>query len=243
VWIPSLPPLAVSLWLAPLLALLAIGAGYLSGWLKLRRGFRTGDTRKIFHFTIFAAAAVLSRGLGFEAVNLLGGVVALYVLALLRLGDGNVFYEGLARESDRPQRSFYIVLPFLATAAGGILSTLFFGGFATVGFAVAGCADALAEPIGIRFGKHRYRVPNFGGGVTSSRSLEGSVAVLAASFLAAVLVLWVLRDGATGGASSVLLSAAVIAVLGTVVEAISHHGLDNLTLQVVASGIAHFLLG
>ena len=41
-----------------------LACGHLAGWLNQRRGVRTGFTRKIFHFLIFAGAA---------GVHLLGG--------------------------------------------------------------------------------------------------------------------------------------------------------------------------
>lgn len=170
---PTLPGLETCLWLAPTLAALVLAAGTISGWLKARQGLRTGDTRKIFHFTIFSVAAFLSHRLGFEAVNLLGGIVGLYVLVVLGLGDGRALYEALARESDAPRRSLYIVLPFVSTAVGGVLSTALFGRFSTVGFAVSGFADALAEPIGIRFGRHRYCAPSLGVGVAERALARG----------------------------------------------------------------------
>ncbi len=237
-WSPTLPGLETCLWLAPGLAALVLSAGAISGWLKARHGLRTGDTRKIFHFTIFSAAAFLSHRLGFEAVNLLGGIVWLYVLLVLGLGEGCALYEALARESDAPRRSLYIVLPFVSTAVGGILSTALFGRFSTVGFAVSGFADAIAEPIGIRFGRHHYCAPSLGVGVRSERSLEGSAAVFIAAFMASAIVLWFEAAEPFPTLQGVLGTAVAIAVVGTLVEACSQHGLDNLTLQVAASGAA-----
>ncbi|MBI4606323.1 MAG: hypothetical protein HY721_30530 [Planctomycetes bacterium] len=238
-WTPRLPPLETAAWLAPALAALVLAAGFASGWLKVRRGLRTGDTRKLFHLAIFAAAAVLGRSpLGFEAVNLLGGVMTVYLAWVLAASEGSLLYEGIAREADAPRRSLHIALPFLATAAGGIAAVSLFGPHAVVGFAVTGVADAIAEPIGIRWGRHRYRVPTFGRGVVSHRSLEGSAAVLAASFAAALAVLAALPPELRGGPARIAATAAAVAATAALVEAVSPHGLDNLTLQVAASGVA-----
>lgn len=240
-WTPSLPPLFTTLWLGPCLALYTVAAGALSAWLKARRGLRTGDTRKVFHFAIFTAAALLGRALGIEAVNLLGGVVAGYVVVVLAVGDGNPFYESLAREGDAPRRSLHIVLPFLATAAGGVTSSALFGPHAVVGFAVTGFADAVGEPVGIRWGKHRYRVPTFGRGVKSERSIEGSAAVLVSAFAAAAVVLSTVPGDAAGvppGLPRTLLVAITIALVVAVVEAVSPHGLDNFTLQIATAWVA-----
>jgi phytol kinase len=176
------------------------------------------------------------------AVNLLGGLMLIYILAILRWGEGNLFYEGLAREVDRPRRSLYIVLPFAATALGGIASSALFGSLAVVGFVVGGWGDAVGEPVGIRLGKHRYRVPNFGSGVSSHRSLEGSAAVFIASFTGAVLAMTIAGLQPARARETLFLAAACVAAAATGVEAISHHGLDNLTIQLVASGVAHAFL-
>jgi len=233
-WPARLPPASTVLWLAPALAVLTLGMGLLSGWLKVRRGFRTGDTRKIFHFVVFTTAALLRLKLGIEAVNLLGVIVAFHVGAALLQGDGTLLYEGLAREQDSPRRSLHIVLPFVATAVGGVASAALFGRFAAVGFAVAGWGDAVGEPIGSRFGRHRYRVPGIGG-LAATRSLEGSFAVFAASWVAAALALTWIQDAAP---LAVLTEALLVALAATALEAFTHHGLDNLTVQLGASAAA-----
>jgi len=225
------------LWLAPLLVLFTLAAGAACGWLKTRRGARTGDTRKLFHALIFVAAAVLSVTLGVGAVNLLGGVLALYVIGVVSRGDGNLFFEGIARETDAPRRSLYVIVPFVATALGGIATTALFGAYSAVGFAVTGFGDALAEPIGTRWGRHRFRVPSLGGCCTY-RSLEGSAAVLVGSFAACALVLWVHPAHLIESAASIIVAAFFVALVSCLVEAVSHHGIDNFTLQLAASGVA-----
>jgi phytol kinase len=137
-------------------------------------------------------------------------VVVQVVVALLR-GDGSLLYEALAREEDRR--------PYAAT-----------------GFAVAGWGDAVGEPIGSRFGKRRYRVPGLGG-VTATRSLEGSLAVFAASFIAAALSLAWLGWGGTAR-HPIVIDACLVALAATVIEALTHHGLDNLTVQLGAAAVA-----
>jgi phytol kinase len=240
VWTPVLPPLPLAAFLALPLAALSLGAGYLCGRWRLEGKLRANDTRKIFHFTIFTAAGVLQAVWGTPAVNLLGGIVALQIAWLLARGDGNVFFEGLARDEDRPHRGFYILLPFLATGAGGILSSWLFGRACIVGFLVTGWADAIAEPLGIRFGRHRYRVPSLRKGVSTQRSVEGSLGVLVASFMAALAGATLAYPGAD--LATCAGTAALVALSATVVEAVSHHGTDNFTVQMSASAVAWLLL-
>lgn len=233
-WKPLTPELLISLWLGPLLAAWILAWGALAGLLKRRAAWRTGDTRKLFHFAVFSAATALGATLGMPAVNLLGGLTLLYVLAAAWRGDGDLLFEALARESDAPRRTLHVLVPLIATAAGGILSAWLFGPAALVGMAVAGWGDAVGEPVGIRFGRRRFRVPTIGGGA-ATRSLEGSAAVLAASFAAGLIVLLATPVGAGRGAAALAGVALAVAMVATVVEAVSPHGLDNLTIQVAAS--------
>ena len=238
-WKPELPDLDVIAWLAPLLATGILGAGGVAGWLKRHRGLRTGDTRKVFHFSIFFLATSLHASQGPPGLNLLGCLAAIYIGYCLLRGEGNPLYEALARESDHPHRSLHVLIPFLATAAGGILSISLFGDFAVFGFAICAIADALAEPIGTRLGKHRYRSWNLPGCSESHRSIEGSLAVFTAAFLAAlVLQLTELGPLLPLSIADSLLPAAALAILATLVEACSPHGTDNFTLQVSCSGLA-----
>ena len=238
-WKPELPDLDVIAFLVPVLAMWVLGFGGIAGWLKLRRGMRTGDTRKLFHFSIFFLATYVHASYGPAGVNLLGCLAAIYIGYCLLSGDGNPLYEAMARESDHPRRSLHILIPFLATAAGGICSLSLFGEYALFGFAICGIADAIAEPIGIRLGRHRYRSLNLPGCKASHRSFEGSLAVFAASFLVAVLIqCTTLNPLSPLSLTGSLLPAAVIATGATLVEGLSPHGTDNFTIQVAVSGLA-----
>lgn len=237
-WLPILPPFSTCLWAAPALLAFVCAVGFLCGLLKRVGRARTGDTRKLFHFAILSAAAVLSGAWGLAGVNLLGGLVTAYVLLVLWRGEGSLVFEALARESDAPRRSLLVALPLAATAMGGVLATSLFGAFSTVGFAVSGCADALAEPVGIRWGRHRYRTPGFGSGVPSTRSLEGSLTVLVAGTVAAAIALALTGGAYPGGLLRQVGVPLAVGTAGAIVEAVSPHGLDNLTLQLAASGTA-----
>jgi len=194
-------------------------------------------TRKTFHFVIFSAAAAVHGVWGLPGTNAYGSVVAALVLVAVARGDGNPFYEALARETDRPHRSLFILVPLSTTAVGGLMSALLAGPFASVGYLVAGWGDAVGEPVGRRWGRHPYRVPSLAG-VPAERTLEGSAAVFAVSWVAAALALL----GHGSPAEAVLVGLAC-AVAGTLFEAFSHHGLDNLTVQVGASVTAIWLMG
>jgi phytol kinase len=229
----------------PTTAVLAGGAGLGLAWgvgtvaARLRaRGVRVPYTRKLFHFGIFTGAAVVHALGGLPATNAFGAAVAAWVLLAVLGGEGHLLYEALARDTDRPHRTLFILVPLATTAVGGLLSALLAGPFAAVGYVVAGWGDAVGEPVGARWGHHPYRVPSLGG-VSARRTGEGSAAVFAAGAAAA----WVALVGLGVPTGTALLVAPAVAAAATAVEAVSHHGTDNLTVQLAASLVALALAG
>ncbi len=222
-----IPSLGTILFASPISIAVILSIGYLSGYLKLQKGLKTNYTRKIFHFTIFSTAGLIGLFLGFPGVIVFGSWAGIFILIIIRLGDGNIFYEGMAREQDSPHRSFYIIVPFLSTAIAGMLDNILFGQVALIGYLVAGWGDAVGEPIGVRFGKHRYRVPSTKK-VVCYRSIEGSLAVFITSTFASFLVLFnVLYEPLAVSA----VTASIAGFTTAIVEAFSPHGVDNFTTQ------------
>jgi phytol kinase len=211
-------------------------AGY-AGWLRMSRNIRVSYTRKVFHFLIFTMACFVQAWGGIEGTIVFGTVVCCSVMYAILRGNGYAFYEAMARPTDEPHRSLYIFIPMVTTAIGGVIANIFFQPVALVGYLVGGWGDAVGEPIGAKWGKHRYKVPSMMG-VPASRSIEGSVAVMIAAFLAALAGL------ALMGAPMDLAfkAAAAAAVAACLIEAISTHGLDNLTVQIVASAVIFFVI-
>jgi len=142
-------------------------------------------------------------------------------------------------ETDVPHQKKFIILPLLATATGGIISNIFFPGTAYIGYFVGGWGDAIGEPVGTRWGKHRYTVPTLFG-VRATRSLEGSTAVMLLSALIAAFCLYYTPAFNLSLGTS-LLYGLICGLAAASVEAISSHGLDNLTMQVCAAGMLQLL--
>lgn len=231
------PDIATAALLVPV-GLFAAGlAGALAGWMRAKRGISTPYTRKTFHFVIFSAAAGVHLWKGPAGVAVFGSAVALVVVYAVARGEGHALYEALARPSDAPHRTLFILVPLATTALGGVAANLLSPGYGFVGYLVAGWGDALGEPVGTRWGRHRYRVPTLAG-VAASRSLEGSAAVLAGGLAAAFAGL--LLAGVEPGPA--LRAAALAAAAGAAVEAVSSHGLDNLTVQAAAALVAGLAL-
>lgn len=224
---------------APLGLLWAYLCLLLAGQLKRRYGLQTGYTRKVFHFSIFGSVVVVQGIWGTPIVCLFGGMTSLVILYAVVRGAGHVLYEAMAREKDAPHRTYFVVVPYFATLVGGLLSNMLFGPVAVIGYLVTGFGDAVGEPVGTRFGRHTYRVPSFGG-VRAIRSLEGSAAVLA-SCAGAIVVGVVLCPQLELNAWS-WLKVPLLALGCALVEAVSPHGWDNATLQLIPSALAHWWL-
>jgi phytol kinase len=211
----------------------------LAAYLKRSRGWRTGYTRKVFHFLIFGTVVVVHTAWGLPAVCIVGGATTLVVFYAVIGGNGHPLYEAIAREKDAPRRAYYVMAPYFATLIGGLASAILFPATAVFGFLVAGLGDAVGEPVGTWLGRHTYRVPAFWG-VPSTRSIEGSTAVFLACLAAigAGLALGHRAPLSPQRALAVPLLAAVCALI----EAVSPHGWDNATLQIVASCLAMWML-
>jgi phytol kinase len=224
------------------LALVALGWSYaclrLAASLKTTARLPTAYTRKLFHVLIFISAVFVQAFAGFWAVCVFGVMVSLVVgLAVVR-GRGDPLYEALAREQDGPNRTYYIVIPYLATLIGGMASNIFFGPLALVGYLVGGLGDAAGEPAGARWGRHRYTIS--GSGMAVSKTLEGSFAVLSASVVALLFGIAISPQLHFDLVSLLLLP--VIAILCTLIEAFSPRGWDNVPMQFVPTALAAILL-
>lgn len=233
----AIPSKAETLLLSPLIFIYVILVAILVCYFKKYRSVRTPYTRKIFHFLIFTTASIFQVRFGLTLVVLFGTIVSIFVLAAVIAGEGFVFYEALARETDRPHRTLFVLVPLFTTALGGVLINLFFPQFSFIGYLVGGWGDAVGEPVGTRWGKHRYAVPSLMG-VPAQRSLEGSAAVVLVSTAVAFAGLYL----AGYPIPTAFGTALACGIGGAAVEAVSNHGLDNLTIQVATAGIAHLLL-
>ena len=228
-------PLAVTLTVGPLFFLWAYACLAFAGHLKTVHRVKTGYTRKTFHVLTFLTAAALQLTAGLPYVCLFGGATTLVLGYALFRGEGHPLYEAIAREKDEPYRTYYIVIPYVATLVGGIVGNIWFGPVSIVGYLVGGLGDAAGEPVGTRWGKHRYLVPTLSS-VKTTRSIEGSIGVFCASVVA-VIIGMLLTPGATFSAQSLVVIPA-IALASTLLEAVSPHGWDNATMQLAPALMA-----
>lgn len=229
----NFPPMQTILWGVPLSLTWTWICLMMAGRLK-RRGMRTGYTRKIFHFLIFTTVVLLQWLWGIPVVLVFGAMCSLVVFFAVYHGAGNILFEALAREKDAPCRSWFVILPWMTTLVGGVVSNVYFGPFAIAGYLVTGLGDAVGEPAGVRWGRQVYKVwsPS---AVKATRSVEGSLAVFSMSLMALLITVLIFPE--LGGSSFWLLKVVAIAAISAITEAVTPHGWDNATMQLVPSAL------
>jgi len=193
----------------------------------LRRAGRVSFdiSRKIIHVGI--GTWILPTVLLFRSPWLAATPPAIFIvlnLASLARGWSRAMDEGAGENIGTVffPLSFTLLIASLWNAEGGKAAL-------TAGLLTMAWGDAAAALIGIRFGRHRYRVGR------SWRSLEGSAAMFVFS-VAAVAAAGALVNGGSYGPAPILAGAA----LATVLEAASRRGIDNLLVPV---GTAFLLWG
>ncbi|MHA2210978.1 MAG: diacylglycerol/polyprenol kinase family protein [Candidatus Thorarchaeota archaeon] len=194
-------------------------------------------TRRIVH--LFAGIAIWT--VPYYPHPWVATLVALTFVVMLALANHerfSKFFEAMARPEDLEHGSvrgplWYAVSITILTAAFTFsgYDNLYFIAAAAIHIMMFG--DGMSAPIGMRYGANSTRVI-FG----SNRSLPGSVAVLIFGFLGALLAFWffgIVNYGVFVSGGNILWIqmvplALVGAVTGTIVEAISPKGIDNILL-------------
>ena len=101
----------------------------------------------------------------------------------------------------------------------------------TIPIIINGIGDGLAEPVGVRFGRHRYRTRALFTSRSYTRSLEGSAMVLCS----AVLVL--LANFSAFTSTQLLVALLTIPIATTLAEAFSPHTVDAPLIFLSAGGL------
>ena len=155
----------------------------IAGWLKLHGYLRIGDARKINHATVLVGGVIwFSGGDPVQVrVSVHVAVIILFSLLLLvcRWREWGLFryaFLGYAQETDRPHDGFHVWFSWVVSILGLELVDVAFGSLDLTRCTalVLGLADAVGEPIGSRFGKHRYLVRDVLSATPRQRSWEGT---------------------------------------------------------------------
>ena len=216
-------------------------SAYVLGLWVLRRGIRVNYTRKFQHFAVFFVPMLLASWLPFDAslfTVVMSGVVFVASLVLFtrpfrsRSAILATAFASFDRPEDRPFTLLWLSTQILASYAVLVPMIVWLDHYEKpmliyITVLVAGIGDGLAEPVGVRFGRHTYRTRALFTDRTYTRSLEGSACVLASGFLAVFL----LRSQLD--ATEFLLALAIIPLAMTLAEAWSPHTWDGPLLYLV----------
>ena len=210
---------------------LAYGLGL---WV-LYGGVRVNYTRKILHFALFFVPLGLMGWLPYRGgidTALLSSLTFLATIALMsepvrsRFRFIAVVFAAFDRPEDRPYTLRWLATQVLATylVLIGVLVMLERYDKVVLIYItvlVAAIGDGLAEPVGVRFGRHPYRTRALFTERTYVRTLEGSACVLASGFLAVYLLRGQLAP------QQLLPALAIIPIAMTLAEAWSPHTWDG----------------
>lgn len=227
-----------------ILASVCYGTGV---WVQ-RLNIRVNYTRKINHFALMVIPFGLATVLPYRAdVFTITATLVVFVMTTAifcrpirdRVPMVATAFASIDRPEDRPHTLLWIVSQAIVSYAVLVAVLFLLRGdpkWMAVPLIVTGLGDGLAEPVGVRFGRHRYRVPSLAAGRRYTRSLEGSACVAAVS----IAVVLVLGGDLSWGRWAVMLFA--VAVCMTIAEAVSPHAWDAPLMYAVGGGVVWAVL-
>jgi phytol kinase len=218
-----------------LLFLLLFSLEYINGMIVKYKQVKVNYTRKINHFALFFTPQLLMNFFPYERTGitlLVGSVLTLLSLLIFinpirqRVSILATMFLCFDRPEDRPYTLLWLITQFMGSyIVLGIVSFYLARYNAlellTIPILINGIGDGLAEPIGIRFGKHRYQTRALFTRKKYSRSIEGSACV----FITSILVIYYNKYQFTDLQFVVAITA--IPILMSLAEAFSPHTWDS----------------
>lgn len=218
---------------------------YTTGLLVLKKGVKVNYTRKINHFSLLFIPYLLDmilkptspstrnesmvESLFFSAIGLLLGLIyfSFFIRPIReRVKVISTAFMSINRPEDQPNTllwistqtiaNFLVAIPFSWYLIMINRMELIF-----IVIIINGIGDGLAEPIGIRFGKHKYKTYALFSKKKYERSIEGSACV----FITAFITIFVFGHSFNPNQFIIALIATPISM--TLAEAFSPHSWDN----------------
>lgn len=189
-------------------------------------------SRKALHFMLLGSVFIFT--LGFETwwlaavasvIFLVIVLIALAVAERFLPGYSSLLTERKAGELKRSAAAIFVVFAILITICWGLLGEKF---LVIASVMAWGLGDAAAALIGKRFGRRHLE----GKYVEGKKSLEGSIAMLAVSFVAVLVILSVMGPNQWYEYIPVALNTAIVC---TLVELFTKNGMDTITCPLAAA--------
>jgi dolichol kinase len=178
------------------LGVLLFAVAYLSSLLVIHKNVKVNYTRKINHFALFFLPMIIDKFIAYErsvGTTAAKGAFVLFLLALYakpvreRVAALNTAFISFDRPEDRPHSLSWLWTQVLAGYVVLLPLYYFFqlkgiDHLIYIPILINGIGDGLAEPVGVRFGRHTYATRPIFGDKLYTRSYEGSACVLVTGF-------------------------------------------------------------
>jgi phytol kinase len=211
---------------------------YCTGLLVRHKGIKVNYTRKINHFALFFIPVFLRSVFPHERSFvrfIIGCVIGTLILLIYfkpirkKISIIATMFLSFDRPEDRPNTLWWLFTQILVSYIILVPAVIFFvqnglAGLIWIPLLIVAFGDGLAEPVGIRFGRHKYETYAFFSKKKYVRTLEGSACV----FLASIIVVVVFHSSFTQ--LQFIIALAFIPFLMAFVEAFSPHTWDTPTL-------------
>ena len=208
---------------------------FFEGLLVKLYGWGVNYTRKMNHFFVFFSPYLIKLIFPFQETFLTQIIIALVGLATLviyikpirtNINIINVMFAAFDRPEDQPHSLKWLFTQYLATYLVAIPLWLAFDYMnhteaIMIIILINAIGDGMAEPIGITWGKHKYKVKALFTTKTYTRSFEGSACV----FTTALIVLIGFHNYMS--TTQFIVSLLVVPLIATLAEAKSPHTWDS----------------
>ena len=208
---------------------------YVSGSLVYYKGIKVNYTRKINHFALFFVPMFLDKFIPVKPsleLLIIGSILAVtgLIIYIKPVRNKSNFIQRMFLSFDRPEdRPNTLLWLSTQTAFGYLVIIPFLILFYTSGYEyliiipilVNGIGDGLAEPVGVRFGKHKYQTYALFSKIKYERTLEGSACV----FITSVVVILFFQSGFTS--SEFIYVIIIFPIVMTLSEAFAPHTWDT----------------
>ncbi len=207
---------------------------FTTGILVSRYNIRVNYTRKINHLSLFFTDPFLYMIFqvdpvpGAELSAAIGSMLFM-VIYIAPIRSRVPFIKMMFTSFDRPEDRPYTLLWMVTQLAAGYivlvplsmyLNSIGYYSLISIPIFINGLGDGLAEPVGIRFGKHKYQTRALFSDKKFTRSYEGSAMV----FLASIVILMMFQSFFSP--IQFVVALIVIPILMTLAEAFSPHTWD-----------------
>ena len=217
----------------------------INGALQKKNVLPTVVTRKLVH--IFVGPVFLVTWLLFSGdwyARFFAAVVPLmFVLLFYAIGSGRMKNEAFVASMSRSGAAsellkgtfYYALIILIVTLLWFYIPTNGISNANPTALIVIGClagGDGFADIIGRRFGKHKY---SFSG---TEKSVEGSIGMLFGSVLFSLILVAIFSLAVSNwNLASFILPLLIVAIVATIVEAISPKNMDNWTIMIAVVAV------